>query len=208
MSQRRTAPAAERIQPLTRLVESTRSLMSAAGTTDVDVATLQEATNLLDQVTEMLGRQRRDRVHRIPITPTWTERAQRGEPVRMASLNPMRIPISLHVDGRRATARFLPSALFEGPPDCLHGGFAAALIDHLLGMLVSAQGIPGLTASLELRFRRPTALDIECEVGGEVRDVSGRKFLADAWIRQSGEVTVEATGLFVRPDGLELAADD
>jgi acyl-coenzyme A thioesterase PaaI-like protein len=204
----RPAPAPERVEPLTRLVEATRELMWAAGTTDVDPAELREAEELLSQASAILSRKRRDRVHRMPVTRDWTDRAQQGEPVEMAWLNPLRIPLSMRVEGRRATACFLPEALHEGPPDCLHGGFGAALLDHVLGVLVSAQGLPAFTAALELSYLSPTVLDEPAEVGGEVVAVTGRKVRTRGWIRQGDRTTIEATGLFIQPEGFHLEAHD
>lgn len=198
-------PDAARATVLTSLVEETRRVMWAAGTTEVSNADVREAEQLLTRARTVLDRSRRDRVHRVPISLDWADRAQAGEPVRMAWLNPLRIPVEISIDGPRARATLTPGALHEGPPGCLHGGFAAALLDHVLGVLLAAQGILAFTANLHLDFHRTTVLDVPCELGGEVVTVDGRKVMTRAFIRQDGLTTVSGEGLFVQPEGLHLA---
>ena len=190
---------------LSSLIEETRGLMAAAGTTAVSDAEVGEAEELMARARRILERDRRDRVHRKPLDADWVERAQAGEPVHMAWLNPLRIPVEISISGPRAVAAFLPTALHEGPPGCLHGGFAAALLDHLLGVLLSAQGFPAFTANLHLDYHRTTVLDTPCKLGGEVVSIEGRKVTTRTWIEQAGAVTVSGTGLFVRPTGRSFA---
>ena len=117
----------------------------------------------------------------------------------MFPYNPMSVPLVIRVDGARAVAEFTPEALLEGPPGFVHGGFAAHVLDALLGTLVQAQGRPGYTARLDLSFRRPTRLDRPVVVEGVMQQTEGRKMRAHGWISQDGQRTVEAHGLFVQP---------
>ena len=99
-------------------------------------------------------------------------------------------------------ARFTPSERHRGAPGFLHGGFAAMALDETmaaLGWYLDRRHC--VTATLDLRYRRPVPLD-----GREVRveawrdrpearrhqRVHGRILLAD------GSVSVEATGIFVQ----------
>lgn len=200
-----TTPDAARTAVLTSVVTETREVMWAAGTTEVSDAEIREAERLLAQARRILDRSRRDRVHRVPLTADWIERARAGEPVHMAWLNPLRIPVEIFIDGPHARSTLTPGALHEGPPGCLHGGFAAALLDHVLGVLLAAQGILAFTANLHLDFHRTTLLDIPCELGGEVVSVQGRKVRTRAFISQDGTTTVSGEGLFIQPEGLHIA---
>jgi hypothetical protein len=62
------------------------------------------------------------------------------------------------VDGDHAhgTVRF-PIA-YEGPPGLVHGGFVALLVDCVVQHHNCDVGVAGKTASLAVRFRRPTPL--------------------------------------------------
>jgi len=185
----------ERLPALNDLIAATRELMLAAGTTDVEPDRIRQAESLIAEATRLLGEERRMRVHRPPV-----ERAVAGERLfHLAPLNPLGIPLVLSVTGRRGTATLVPGALHEGPPGLLHGGFSAAVLDHVLGVLIFAQGLPVFTATLELTFRKSIVLDEPMEIVGEVTRIEGRKAWAEAFISQHGLRTVEARGLFVRP---------
>jgi len=122
----------------------------------------------------------------------------------------MAVPLRIAVDGRRARADLVPGALLEGPPDYLHGGFAAHMLDALLGTLVQVAVRPAYTAQLDLAFRRPTLLDVPTTVEGVIDEVDGRKIRATGWICQDGTKTLVARGLFVHagPDDLDRAGRD
>jgi len=198
---------ADRLDAVASLVATTRDLMLAAGTTDVEPAHIDEAEALLRRAAELLGARRRPRVHRLVVDQAWATRARAGElPIHLAPLNPLGIPLTLKIDGTRATASMTPGPLHEGPPNLFHGGFSAAVLDHLLGVLISAQGIPAFTAHLELDYLAGIRLDEPVEFVGEVVSIEGRKVTARAWIEQDGTCAVEAHGLFIQPEGLELGA--
>lgn len=99
---------------------------------------------------------------------------------------------------------FTPSPEHRGPPGLLHGGLAAAVLDETMAALGWAtEGVHTVTASLELRYRAPVALDgrpVRTEAWRDrpgtrrVHKVHGRLVTA------GGIIAVEATGLFVRVD--------
>ena len=61
-------------------------------------------------------------------------------------------------------------AAYEGPPDHVHGGVLALVLDQLLGESAGAGGRPGMTGTLTLRYRRPTPLgDLRTEAWIDLR---------------------------------------
>ena len=60
-------------------------------------------------------------------------------------------------DGRAEGEVEFPIA-YEGPPGIVHGGFLALLFDCVLQQLNCDLGTAGKTASISLRYRRPTPL--------------------------------------------------
>jgi predicted thioesterase len=57
-----------------------------------------------------------------------------------------------------------------------------------------------MTATLELRYRRPTPLGVPLTVEAKASRVEGRKIYASGTIAgPDGRVTVEATAMFVTP---------
>jgi acyl-coenzyme A thioesterase PaaI-like protein len=106
------------------------------------------------------------------------------------------------VDGiTRGGVRF--GVVFEGPPGCVHGGHVASFFDQVLGHHTLELGLPAMTASLTLQYRRPTPLfrDLCFEV--RIDRVDGRKIHVVGELRavDDGELYVEAGALFVLPSG-------
>jgi acyl-coenzyme A thioesterase PaaI-like protein len=99
-------------------------------------------------------------------------------------------------------ARYEPKAGHRGPPGHLHGGMAATVLDETMASLGWAlDGVPCVTATLEVRYRKAVPLDggpLRIEAWREraeprrTQRVRGRLLLAD------GTVAVEATGIFVQ----------
>lgn len=119
--------------------------------------------------------------------------------------NPLSPPMSMQYSPERITAQVTFGAAFEGPPGCVHGGYIAAVFDELLGSAQSLSGTSGMTANLSVDYRRPTPLKtpIEMEAWLERRD--GRKIYAKGVMHANGELTAEATGLFVSFDAESFA---
>jgi acyl-coenzyme A thioesterase PaaI-like protein len=99
-------------------------------------------------------------------------------------------------------ALYDPEPGHRGPPGYLHGGMAATVLDETMASLGWAlDRTPCVTATLELRYRKPIPLDgstLRIEAWRDraearrTQRVRGRLLLAD------GTVAVEATGIFVQ----------
>lgn len=180
------------------LVEATRQLMQQAPRTQVPTESLLAAAAAIERVVESLG-QPADQLMRVPFNEAAVRRIKAGATWMMAPYNPMTVPMEIHFADGRACAEFVPGPLLEGPPGLLHGGFAAHLLDALLGALIQVQGRPGYTVGLDLTFLRPTELNRPIRVEGVVGESEGRKMRAVGTISQDGQRTVEARALFVQP---------
>jgi hypothetical protein len=114
-------------------------------------------------------------------------------------------PLHIEVDGTGVVGTCTLGLAFEGPPTFAHGGVSAMLLDQLLGYATSAVGHPGMTATLETRYRAPVPLQTPLHLTAEVSEVNGRRVTARGVITtaaEPGKVLVEATGMFVglRPE--------
>jgi acyl-coenzyme A thioesterase PaaI-like protein len=92
---------------------------------------------------------------------------------------------------------------YEGGPGLVHGGVLSLIFDHVMGQAVFNAGYSAMTVSLEVRYRRPTPLDVPLAVAAEVEGAEGRKVFVRARVAADGTVTAEATGVFV-----QLTADN
>lgn len=113
-------------------------------------------------------------------------------------------PIGLGLDGfaltnGEVTVSFSPRSEFAGFEDTLHGGIVATALDEVLawtGILV--EGVLAVTATLELKFRRPASPDSGFVMVGRVENRSGSR------LRMSGEM-LEGDDLIAEGQGLYLA---
>ncbi len=114
--------------------------------------------------------------------------------------NPLSPPVELEYSGDRVIARVTFGAAYEGPPGCVHGGYVAATFDEVLGAAQSLSGDQGMTAHLEIDYRRPTPLGVPLVMEGWLDRSEGRKIWAKAELRADGELTAEGEGLFIAFD--------
>jgi hypothetical protein len=75
----------------------------------------------------------------------------------------------------------------------------AALFDQILGQHNLSTGIPAMTGTLTVRYRRPTPLFTELRFEARTRSREGRKVITEGWLKAGDEVTAEAEGLFILP---------
>jgi acyl-coenzyme A thioesterase PaaI-like protein len=91
---------------------------------------------------------------------------------------------------------------YEGPPSYLHGGMSALFMDQLLGAAAGAAGLWGMTARLELDYRRPVPLETRLVMRAAVTENTGRKTVLTgtiATVAAAEQTLVEARGIFVQP---------
>lgn len=115
--------------------------------------------------------------------------------------NPFAPPLTIVQDKVKggATSEFFLNALYEGPPGMVHGGVVALVLDQIFGEAAAAGGTPGMTGTLTLRYKKPTALGA-LTAEAWVASTAGIKTIVKGWLKDAeGDVTVEAEGLFILP---------
>ena len=116
--------------------------------------------------------------------------------------NPISLGLTFERVGERCVATFRPRAELRGVPGFLHGGVAATVLDETMASLGwMLDGVHTVTATLELKYRRPVPLGLAEPLRVESwrndpapkrrHRVLGRLLLSD------GSVAVEASGIFV-----------
>lgn len=189
----------DQISALRGLAASVRELIATSVLTDVAIDEVTAVSREVDALTMRLAAAGRTAP---PITEVDERRGLRhlAGPVA-GELNPIAPPIVIEVsDDGVARSEFVLSAVYEGFPGFVHGGVAAMILDQLAGAVATAAGRPGMTAALDLRYRRPTPHGVPLVADARVADVDRRKTMIRACIRGTdGRVTVEATAMFVMP---------
>ena len=114
--------------------------------------------------------------------------------------HPMYMPIELDTRDGVTRGRVSLDITWEGPPGCVHGGYIAHLFDCLMGQHNLNVGIPGMTGSLSVRYRRPMPLHTELQLEARTERSTGRKIVTRARIEAGDELMAQAEGLFIIPE--------
>lgn len=184
---------------LRSLVARVHDLVDAVANTEVDTDTLAEAAATVEGITGRLNVARRQ-------IGTMVQRDLQSGDVEYGTItnivsgdtNPAAPPLLLERTPEGLRGEVTLNTVYQGPPGLVHGGWIAALLDQAVGSVSAVETTPGLTAKLEVNYRRPTPLFTPLEVTAEVDRVEGRKVFVSGRIRAHGEVTAEATALMIQ----------
>lgn len=182
-----------------RLTDALRRLNEVSLRTTVDHATVLEATHAVEAITASLEVEMIPANFGVVVTNNGRVRGYGNSVVGLR--NAIAPPLEIVQDKVRggATSSFFLNALYEGPPGKVHGGVLALVLDQIFGEAAAAGGTPGMTGTLTLRYRKPTALG-HCYAEAWVTSSAGIKTIVKGELRDAdGEVTVEAEGLFILP---------
>lgn len=110
------------------------------------------------------------------------------------------LPLELHIEGDKLIGTGVYNEAYEGPNRCVHGGFVAAIYDQVLAQSNILNKTGGPTASLSVRYLKPTPLHVPLRFEAWTASIEGRKVIAHGRCLVDGEVVSEAEGLFIRLD--------
>jgi acyl-coenzyme A thioesterase PaaI-like protein len=190
---------------LRRLADAGRLVIERMANTDVADELIERAAELLEEAAAQL-----DGPGRVRRYEGFAESANAGgdpsphfdhSPI-FGMASPLAPPTQVEIgeDGRSVVLRVRYGTAYEGPPGSVHGGVVAAMFDEVLGMTQSLSGQPGMTGTLQIRYRRPTPLHRELRFEGTLDRVDGRKIFTTARCLDGDDVTAEAEGLFIHVD--------
>jgi uncharacterized protein (TIGR00369 family) len=110
--------------------------------------------------------------------------------------NPNGLRLSFEVDKERQTLKttFIASPTFQGWDGIVHGGIISTLLDEAMAKLVYELGYQAVTASLEIKFKKPAPILEPLLVYGEITEVSKRLIRAKARVAKE-DGTILATGI-------------
>ncbi len=97
-------------------------------------------------------------------------------------------------------APFRPSRAHEGFAEIVHGGIVTAVLDEVMGWALFARGIWAVTATIEVKFRKPVAVDVTTRAIGRIGRDRGRILQVSGELRRESDdlLLAQATGSFVR----------
>jgi uncharacterized protein (TIGR00369 family) len=116
--------------------------------------------------------------------------------------------LHFEADGEGVLCRATLDAKYQGWRGVVHGGIAMALIDEAMAHAAGFAGHRGVTASVNVRFRKPVPVGEPILVRGRVtwhrRNVLGVEAQV---LNEAGSVLVQGEGSFVSRGTLDAAAD-
>lgn len=114
--------------------------------------------------------------------------------------NPMAIGARMSREGDTAVAEVVLGPMFEGAPGRGHGGAVAAIVDELMGAVLTIVREVAYTANLNIDYVAGAPVGKPLKFTARLRDRADRKL----WIEARGETD---SGVFVRAEGLFLTVD-
>lgn len=109
------------------------------------------------------------------------------------TLNANGLRLSLHVEPERCWTELTLDRRFEGWEGIAHGGIVSTVLDEVMAWSLVASDNWGVTARLNVEFRRPVPVD--------------RAIRAEGWITNARRRVVDTAARIVDvEDGLELAS--
>ena len=115
--------------------------------------------------------------------------------------NPGGLQLSFEIDKERQTLKttFVATPTFQGWDGIVHGGIISTLLDEAMAKLVYELGYQSVTASLEIKFKKPAPILEPLLVYGEITEVNRRVIRAKARVtKENGTLLAEGKSTFIR----------
>jgi len=96
--------------------------------------------------------------------------------------------------------QFTPDKNVEGPPNHVHGGYLASILDESMGAIMFLSGYFGLTNLFEINYKKPVPLFHTHYICSEVLKVEKRKIYIEAKVFSEDKVYTISNAIFVQFD--------
>ena len=115
--------------------------------------------------------------------------------------NPGGLHLSFDIDQERQTLKttFVAGPIFQGWDGIVHGGIISTLLDEAMAKLVYELGYQAVTASLEIKFKKPAPILETLFIYGEITEVSKRLIKAKSRVtKEDGTILAVGTSTFIK----------
>lgn len=105
------------------------------------------------------------------------------------------------IEGNEVVALARGREEHQGYPGRMHGGLITALLDETIGraVMIEDPNAWGVTAELNVRFKKPVPLDEELRIVGRIEKSGGKIFTGSGeLVLADGSVAATATGKYIR----------
>jgi acyl-coenzyme A thioesterase PaaI-like protein len=194
--------------------EALRQLGHAIVAHDVDDGMFLRITSQVEELLAVIDatpervRAPLDMVHAVFVAPPPDGRGRTNFPYDIVTgkANPLGIAADISREGDEAVLRTTLGPAFEGAPGRAHGGVVAALIDEVMGFVLSINATTAYTGRLTVTYRAPTPLGVEIEMRAKLHRHHGRKLHIEANAYHGTVLLAHGEGLFITVDPDSFAA--
>jgi acyl-coenzyme A thioesterase PaaI-like protein len=87
----------------------------------------------------------------------------------------------------------------EGPPNCVHGGAIATILDSAMGAVIWNNGHKAVTVNLNVNYKKFIPLESEVVIEVKLNKIEGRKIFVEGQLKSLNEEIIhnDATALFI-----------
>ncbi len=108
--------------------------------------------------------------------------------------NPIGLKLCLTMDNGTLRTECTPAKVYQGWPGLVHGGILSLLLDEAMNNVGYLSGIPCITASMNIRLRRPVKVEETLYITASITRQSRKIIESAASIRlKDGTVIAEGT---------------
>jgi len=112
--------------------------------------------------------------------------------------NPVAPPLHVEMVGEQAVCKLILSEQYVGAPGIVHGGILSACFDQVCGHCAVANGHPGLTVQLDVRYRHPARVHTQILFEANLVGVSGRQVTVEGRCSRDGKTLATCRAVFVK----------
>jgi uncharacterized protein (TIGR00369 family) len=111
----------------------------------------------------------------------------------------LRLHFEIDKENQTLKTTFVASPTFQGWDGIVHGGIICTLLDEAMAKLVYELGYPAVTASLEVKFKKPAPILEPLLVYGEITEVSKRLIKARSSVmKEDRTILAVGTSTFIK----------
>ena len=118
------------------------------------------------------------------------------------TLNTHGIGLVLHIERSRSWVELALEPRFQGWDGIAHGGIVATILDEVMAWALVGEDSWGLTARLNVEFRKPVPIDRPIHAEGWITRARRRIVDTEAHLTDvaSGEILAKASGVYMAAD--------
>jgi acyl-coenzyme A thioesterase PaaI-like protein len=135
----------------------------------------------------------------IPVQPFPSRPSTRSFVSGDAAADRTRVEYFRRPDDNHLYVKVWFGPLSEGPPDAVHGGAIAAVLDEAMGAVCWMNGHPVVGARITINYRHLTPLGFTGRAESWIEQIDGRKISIKSQLSdEQGKVHAEGEALFIK----------